>query len=88
MREWQRLTEYLRGSGQDLVVLPFEQIEAIIGDELPRSAYRYPAFWSNSSAYAKHWKRAGYLATRRGLSPDHMGFARDADAENVFEIGL
>jgi hypothetical protein len=43
------LGNYLRNlsSSQKEVTLPFEQVERIISDKLPASAYRYHAWWSN-----------------------------------------
>jgi uncharacterized HhH-GPD family protein len=55
--------------------LSFGEIERIIGSRLPASS-QYAAFWSNSSSYAKAWKRAGYESTRRGVATGYMGFVR------------
>lgn len=77
MADWSRLTQCLRASGEPRLELSFAAIEKIIGAELPRSS-RYAAFWSNSSAYAKAWKRANYATTRRGVLAGHIAFVRTA----------
>jgi uncharacterized HhH-GPD family protein len=75
MADWSRLTQRLASSDAGRLELPFAEIERLIGDRLPPSS-QYPAFWSNSSSYAKAWKRAGYESTRRGVLAGHMGFVR------------
>ena len=75
MTDWSGLTRRLETSGAGRLELSFAEIEQIISGPLPASS-QYPAFWSNSSSYAKAWKRAGYLATRRGVLAGHMGFIR------------
>ena len=57
--DWWGLTQRLESSGAGRLELPFAEIERLIGGRLPPSS-QYPAFWSNSSSYAKAWKRAGY----------------------------
>jgi uncharacterized HhH-GPD family protein len=73
--DWSRLTSRLKESDAARVELSFGEIERTIGAKLPPSS-QYPAFWSNSSSYAKAWKRAGYESTRRNVAAGHMGFVR------------
>ena len=75
MADWSGLTQRLESSGAGRLELPFAEIERLIGGRLPPSS-QYPAFWSNSSSYAKAWKRAGYESTRRDVPTGHMGFVR------------
>jgi uncharacterized HhH-GPD family protein len=72
---WSGLTHRLESSIENRLELSLDEIERIIGGQLPASS-QYPAFWSNSSAYAKAWKRAGYETTRRRVPAGHMGFVR------------
>ena len=48
----------------DHVALTFEEIETALGIELPKSAYKYQAWWSNPSddshPYARAWLDAGW----------------------------
>lgn len=73
--DWSGLTQWLESSGAERLELPFAEIERLIGDRFPSSS-QYPAFWSNSSSYAKAWKLAGYESTRRGVPTGHTGFVR------------
>jgi len=73
--DWSGLTQRLESSDAGRLELPLAEIEQLIGDRLPPSS-QYPAFWSNSSTYAKAWKLAGYESTRRGVPKGYMGFVR------------
>jgi hypothetical protein len=73
--DWSRLTQRPESSGEGWLELSFTEIERIIGGRLPASS-QYPAFWSNSSSYAKAWTRAGYESTRRGVPTAYLGFVR------------
>jgi DNA-binding XRE family transcriptional regulator len=57
------LYEYLRPLGQDEpITLTFDQIEAIIGAALPRSARASRAWWANSATpQGQAWLDAGWL---------------------------
>jgi uncharacterized HhH-GPD family protein len=57
------------------VRLTFDDIARIIGAQLPASR-QYPAFWSNSSTYARAWKQAGHKVTRADCLPGQVRFLR------------
>lgn len=60
------LEQYLRGlpENQREITLSFEQIERILNDTLPPSAYQYQAWWANeiagSHVHAHAWMSAGW----------------------------
>ena len=60
------LEKYLRELPADLreVTLGFEQIERILKDNLPSSAYEYQAWWANEKegnhVNARAWASAGW----------------------------
>ena len=60
------LENYLRDlpESQREVTLGFEQIERILNDKLPPSAYRYQAWWDNEKegnhVNARSWLKAGW----------------------------
>jgi prevent-host-death family protein len=64
------LREWLSGRSEDLLTLEFEQIERILGCELPASARRYKAWWSGSPAASatqvqkRSWTEAGYRVVK------------------------
>lgn len=72
--DWAKLTEYLMGADGDLL-LTFGDLERICGGSLPASK-EYPAFWSNSSGYARHWVQAGYKVSRARCLPGQLRFLR------------
>ncbi len=51
-----------RGAFTNVVKLPFARIDGLIGSNLPMSAYRDMAWWSNTSStiHAKAWLEAGW----------------------------
>ena len=77
--DWSRLTVHLADAGEDQL-LTFSDIERICRGPLPASK-EYPAFWSNSSGYAKHWVRAGYKVSRARCLPDQVRFIRSSANE-------
>ena len=61
MRKYDPLYEYLKRNGQSSVHLTFAEIEKVLGDKLPVSAYKYSAWWSNGGhIQANAWLDAGY----------------------------
>lgn len=60
------LENYLRNipKSQSAVALGFEQIEKILNDKLPASAYEYWAWWANEKegnhVNARAWANAGW----------------------------
>lgn len=75
------LTRYLQGTDKSHVRMSFAQIEGLIGGQLPESARRHPAFWSNSTrnGYSKVWRSAGFVASRSGVGPEQVVFTRGTD---------
>jgi hypothetical protein len=64
---YQPLQDYLqaRAHADREISLSLDQIESIIGDPLPKSAYNYRQWWENQSdvstrPQAKAWAGAGY----------------------------
>ena len=72
------LTAYLEKSGQDVVKMSFNEIEKVIGDKLSQSAYKYPAFWSNTESHSISfgWMNAGYLSCNLNLKKQTIEFVK------------
>lgn len=70
MTKYDPLERYLAACGKEEITLRFDEIEAILADELPPSAKRWPAWWSDPSSHphVRAWLDAGYRA-----SPDFRG---------------
>lgn len=63
------LTSYLKQCIKDRITLSFSEIEGVMGDTLPPSAYKHRAFWSNSRTHsvAYGWLDAGYKTVNINL---------------------
>ncbi|MEJ0028260.1 MAG: hypothetical protein WDN01_19720 [Rhizomicrobium sp.] len=64
MLTYEPLQNYLSRQTEDVVALTFEDIERIIGAELPASAIRRNEWWSNNAtghSQAKAWLDAGFV---------------------------
>jgi hypothetical protein len=70
-----------RGAFTRLVKLSFARIDGLIGSNLPMSAYRDEAWWSNSplNAHAKAWLDAGWEVQEVNLKEGHVMFKKVRD---------
>ena len=63
MSKYDALTKYLVESGQSSLSMTFDQVANVAGVELPPSAFKYRAWWSNNetnSVITRAWRKAGY----------------------------
>ena len=64
MRKYKALQTHLQRRNGRAEMLSFEDIEAIIGTQLPQSAIKHRAFWANDNdgyhSHARAWMGAGY----------------------------
>ena len=82
MSKYARLTDHLRATGGADVRLTFEEIESIIGSDLPRSATLHRAWWSNnptSSVMTKAWLAAGYKSAAVDMKNRQLLFRKIPD---------
>ena len=70
-----------RGAFTSLVKLSFARIDGLIGSNLPMSAYREEAWWSNSasSVHAKSWLDAGWEVQEVNLKEGFVVFKKVRD---------
>ena len=83
------LGEYLQGihGRKDRIRLSFEEIEEIIDDELPPSAFAHRTWWANDSVghvQSKHWLDAGWKVGYRNMSSHEVTFARIKEREQAY----
>lgn len=65
-RKYAPLTEYLSQISSNEITLPLSEIEKIIGDKLPPSAYKHEAWWANNDETHSHrlgWINADFEVT-------------------------
>ena len=64
-RNYHSLYDFLKEQNQDEIILSFKDIEKIIKGNLPASARKYNAWWSNGShSHSNYWLKAGYNVTK------------------------
>lgn len=88
MSKYEPLTQFLKDASVSVIEMSFEDVSRIIDAELPASAYRHRAWWSNNSAghvVAQAWLSAGYESESVDLAGHKVTFRRlkeDAPAED------
>lgn len=90
MGKYGPLSQYLRKSGQDLVRMRFEEIEKVLGFELPPSSRRHRAWWSNNpenNVMTNAWIDAGYRTEDVDLESRRLVFRRAAPERPGFAEG-
>ena len=78
------LTDYLASSGLVYVPLKFEDIEKIINDTLPYSAFKYQTWWHSSApshVNANAWRKVGYKPTEVNLESRRVVFRKATQSE-------
>ena len=87
---YEALTSYLRfrAAFTDTVKLSFAQIDGIIGDNLPLTAYRSTEWWENSpnNAHSKAWLNAGWKAEEVNLKEAYVVFKKEVKAQQAPRI--
>ncbi len=76
---YQKLMKYLAERNQDMIRLTFDEIESVLGSQLPPSAFEHRAWWANSASHshAKYgWMKAGYETSMVDLDSREVSFVR------------
>jgi hypothetical protein len=79
MSKYDPLTRHLAAHHKREIPMRFEDIERVLGFDLPPSARRHRAWWSNNpsnSVMTKAWLAAGYLSEQVDLEGEKLVFAR------------
>lgn len=68
--------------------LTFQEIERILGKELPRSAYEYRAWWANdpSKPQSTAWLEEGWRTMAINMSERRLTFVRTSDREDAYIV--
>lgn len=61
--------EFLEKNEEEVLTLTYEELENIIGRKLPKSAYKYDTYFSNSPSHtmSRIWLELGYGQTKLEL---------------------
>ena len=84
MSKYAPLTGYLSSSGMDYIPMTFAEVEEVIGDKLPRSAFEYRPWWSNNPSNhvnADSWLRAGYKTENVDMAERKLAFRKASTDE-------
>ena len=79
MSKYAPLRKYLSSGTQTRWRVTFAEVEAVLGFSLPRSAYAYPAWWSNDATGHSHsrvWLDAGWKTEQVDMSARKLVFRR------------
>lgn len=86
MSKYEPLTAYLRGQKpRRTIPMTFEEIERIIGTQLPQSASKHRAWWSNNSTnnvMTGAWLKAGYRTRNVDMEDRKLVFENFGQAES------
>lgn len=84
------LYHHLQQQAQDEVTLTFAEVETLLGDKLPPTAWGYRAWWSNrghGSPHAAAWLKAGYRMHHLDLAAHEVTFRKKGLVYHVRQIG-
>lgn len=79
MGKYEPLTRYLATLDRGSWEADFDDIERVLGFELPDSAYSYPAWWANQAGHhsqTKGWRDAGWETSNVNLPGKRIRFVR------------
>jgi hypothetical protein len=79
MNKYDGLSSYLARSNEPVVDMKFSEIESIINDDLPSSARKHRAWWSNNpsnSVITHAWLDAGFQTEKVDMSEQRLRFRR------------
>lgn len=81
--KYEALAEYLSAQPGRALPMTFAQVQAIVG-ELPPSAWKHRAWWSNSDTYPNArsgWLAAGWMTTKVDMQAQRLLFVRRRAAQ-------
>ncbi|HYJ30466.1 MAG TPA: hypothetical protein VEW25_09020 [Allosphingosinicella sp.] len=81
MSRYEPLAQFLAAKKADSWDASFEEIEERLGAPLPKSAYKYPAWWANQSgaghSQTRGWRSAGWRTCDLDLERRRIRFERE-----------
>jgi hypothetical protein len=86
MSKYDPLRKHLTGGSLTRWRATFAEVEAVLGFSLPRSAYAYPAWWSNDAtghSHSRAWLDAGWKTQGVDLQNQQVTFHKQQGAPLV-----
>lgn len=90
MSKYASLSDYLNGLRVDTWDANFSEVENILGGKLPKSAFSYPAWWSNNPeghSHSRAWIECGWATESVNLSEKTVTFKRSSSAGDLTKFG-
>lgn len=77
-KKYRYLSDYLHKAEGEIIRLTFDEIEQILNDKLPSSAYQHRAFWANTESHsiAISWMSVGYQTVEVDLANRYVVFEK------------
>lgn len=77
-KKYRYLSDYLHNAAEGPVRLTFDEIEQIIKEKLPGSAYQHRAFWANTESHsiAISWMSVGYRTVEVDIANRYVVFEK------------
>jgi hypothetical protein len=79
MGKYEPLGQFLRKQKRNSVSMTFAEIEALLGDKLPKSSKTHRAWWSNNpsnNVMTREWLEAGYETKNVDLAGERLVFQK------------
>ena len=86
MSKYDALGKHLAAGSETTWRATFAQIEAVLGFPLPRSAYAYPAWWSNDAtghSHSRAWLEAGWKTQGVDLHNQQVTFLKEQGTPQI-----
>lgn len=85
MARMSAITAVLIACGEDEIYWTYHELEDRMGRLLPSGAYKYGSMWSNSTqnSHSKHWRKAGYRASRARCEGDEVRFIKVSEPGEI-----
>lgn len=86
MSKYDPLRKHLTGGTLTRWRATFAEVEAVLGFSLPRSAYAYPAWWSNDAtghSHSRAWLEAGWKTQGVDLQNQQVTFLKQQGTPRV-----
>lgn len=90
MSRYEPLAHFLTAQKANSWDATFEEIEARLGAPLPKSAYKYPAWWANQTgsghSQTKGWQSAGWRTCDVDIQGRRVRFERERAPDRVQDV--
>lgn len=88
MSKYATLGRHLKEQARDTIPMTFTEVERVLGTELPPSAYRHRAWWSNNpenNVATREWLDAGFETERVDIEQQRLVFRRRSPLPRIGE---